>query len=101
MKSSPPPGTPNRLGNCVMAMVSPAPKRKPTSTLSLISFTSTLSRAAQATRQTAATAKAVSVAIAACIAGSPPAIPVTLAPTMSEMAEVGPIARWRDDPSSA
>ena len=45
----PPPATPNRLGSWVMAMVRPAPALKPTRMLSLISFTSALSRSSQAT----------------------------------------------------
>ncbi len=48
-----------------MAMVSPAPALKPTRMLSLISFTSTLSRNSQAIRQSAATVKAARLAICA------------------------------------
>ena len=61
----PPPFTPNRLGSCVMAIVRPAPALNPTRTLSLISFTSTLSRNSQAIRLSAATVKAARLAICA------------------------------------
>ena len=50
-KLCPPPATPNRLGSCVMMMVSPAPALKPTRMLSLIRRTSMLSRKSQAIRQ--------------------------------------------------
>ena len=97
----PPPATPNRAGSCVTAMVMPAPALKPTRMLSLISFTSTLSRSAQAMMQSTTTAKAASVAMAAYRAASPPAMAPTEAATMSEIADVGPMARCRDEPSSA
>ena len=59
----PPPATPNRLGSCVMMMVSPAPALKPTRMLSLMRRTSMLSRNIQAIRQSTATAKAERLAI--------------------------------------
>ena len=64
-KLCPPPATPNRLGNCVIAIVRPAPALKPTRMLSLINSTSTLSRNNQANRQSIATVKAVRLAICA------------------------------------
>ena len=64
-------------------------------------LTSELSRNAHATTLIAATTSAVSAAICAQRAGSPPAMPATVAPTSIEIADVGPIASWRDVPNSA
>ena len=50
-------GHPDQLGNWVIAMVKPAPALKPTRMLSLIRFTSALSRSSQAIRQRTATVK--------------------------------------------
>ena len=93
--------TPKSAGSWVTAMVIPAPALKPTRMLSLISFTSTLSRSAQAMTQRIAMAKAARLAISAYRAASPPAMVPTEAATMSEIADVGPMARCREDPSSA
>ena len=84
-----------------MAIVSPAPILKPTSTLSLTSFTSTLSRSSHAIRHSAATVKAARLATCMYRSASPPAIAPTVPAIISEMADVGPTASWRDDPSSA
>ena len=62
-KIVPPPLTPKRLGNWVIAMVKLAPALKPTRMLSLISFTSTLRRKSHANRLSAATVKAARLAI--------------------------------------
>ncbi len=91
-KFSPPPLTPNSLGSWVMAMVSAAPALKPSRMVSLMKFTSELSRRSHATRQMAATTSAVNAAMAAQRDGSPSAMPATVAPTSNEIAEVGPIA---------
>ena len=64
-KSSPPPGTPSNLGNCVAAITSAAPALKPVRMLSEMKFTSTLNRSSQASRNTPAMSKAVSEANAA------------------------------------
>ena len=44
---------------------------------------------------------AVSAAMSAQRPGSPSAMPATVTPTSIEIAEVGPIASWRDEPNSA
>jgi hypothetical protein len=44
---------------------------------------------------------AVSAAMSAQRPGSPCAMPATVTPTSIEIAEVGPIASWRDEPNSA
>ena len=67
----PPPATPNRLGNWLMMMVSPAPALKPTRMLSLTRRTRTLSLNSQAIRQSTATAKAARLAICAYRTASP------------------------------
>lgn len=100
-KFRPPPATPNRLGSCVMMMVSPAPALKPTRMLSLIRRTSMLSRNIHAIRQRVATATAVKLAICAYRTASPAASAPTVAAIISEIAEVGPTASCRDEPSSA
>ena len=100
-KSSPPPLTPNSLGSWVMAIVSAAPALKPSRMVSLMKFTSELRRSSHATTHMAATTSAVSAAMPAQRCGSPPAMPATVAPTSIEMAEVGPIASWRDEPNRA
>jgi hypothetical protein len=92
---------PSSPGSCVIAIVSPAPALKPISTLSLISLTSTLSRNIQATRQRLPAMTAASTAISPYRTPAPPAICATVPPIMSEIAEVGPTARNRDDPTSA
>ena len=84
-----------------MAMVNPAPALKPTRMLSLISFTSTLSRNSHASRLSAATVKAARLAICAYRCISPPAISPTVPAIIREMADVGPIASWREEPSKA
>ena len=47
------------------------------------------------------TANAAPMAIAIYRAVSPPAISLTVAAIISEIAEVGPIARYRDEPATA
>ena len=98
---SPPPFTPKSLGSCVVAMVSAAPALKPRRMVSLMKFTSELSRKTHASRHIAATTSAVSAAICAHRPGSPAAMSATVTPTSREIAEVGPIASWRDEPKSA
>ncbi len=100
-KWSPPPCTPKSLGSCVSAIVSAAPALKPSSTVSLMKLTSDESRSAHAASATAANVRAVSAAIAAKRAGSPPAMPATVVPTSIEIADVGPTASCRDEPNSA
>ena len=100
-KSSPPPLTPNSLGNWVMAMVRAAPALKPSSMVSLMKLTSELNRRIHAMRHMAAMTSAVNAAMSAQRGGSPPAMPATVTPTSIEIAEVGPIASWRDEPNSA
>ena len=95
------PVTPNRLGNWLMMIVSPAPALKPTRMLSLIRRTRMLSLKSQAIRQRIATAHAARLAICAYRTGSPAASDPTAPAIISEIAEVGPTASWRDDPSSA
>src|SRR3954447_400014 len=97
----PPPATPNRLGNWLIMMVSPAPALKPTRILSLTRRTRTLSLNNHAIRHSSATAHAARLAISAYFAASPPDNVPTVAAIISEIAEVGPTASWRDDPSSA
>ena len=99
-KWSPPPGTPKSFGSCVSAIVSAAPALKPTRIVSLMKFTNPLKRRIQASALNAATTSAVSAAIAAQRAGSPFAMPATVVPTSMAIAEVGPIASWRDVPKS-
>jgi hypothetical protein len=69
--------------------------------LSLISFTNTLSWSAHAMKQRIAVANAARLAISAYRAASPPAMAPTEAAIMSEIADVGPMARCREDPRSA
>jgi hypothetical protein len=82
-------------------MVKPAPALKPTRMLSLISRTSMLSRSSQATRQNSATIMAARLAICAYRCASPSAIPATVSAIIKEIADVGPIASCREEPSSA
>ena len=98
---SPPPGTPKSLGNCVMAMVSAAPALKPSRIVSLMKLTSDDSRSAQAMKLIAAKSSAASAAICVHRSGSPAAIPATVVPTSIEIADVGPMASWREVPNSA
>ena len=84
-----------------MMMVKPAPALKPTRMLSLIRRTSMLSRKIHAIRQRAATARAATLAIWAYRSGSPAASVPTVPAIISEIAEVGPTASWREAPSSA
>jgi hypothetical protein len=100
-KSSPPPLTPNSFGNWVRAIVSAAPALKPSRMVSLMKLTSELSRNSQAITHIAAMTTAVSAAMDAQRAGSPCAMPATVTPTSIEIAEVGPIASWRDEPNNA
>ncbi len=82
-------------------MVNPAPALNPVSTLSLISLTRTLSRNSHAIRQAKPTPKAAAEAIWAYRAISSPAMLPTAPAIISEIADVGPTARKRDDPASA
>ena len=100
-KCSPPPVTPNNLGNWVKAIVSAAPALKPSRMVSLMKLTRELNRSSQANTHMAAMTSAVSAAMSAQRPGSPCAIPATVTPTSIEIAEVGPIASWRDEPNSA
>ena len=100
-KLSPPPGTPNSLGSCVIAMVRAAPALKPSRIVSLMKFTSEESLRSQARKLMRANTRAVSAAIFAASAMSPPDMPATVVPTSREMAEVGPTASWREEPNSA
>ena len=97
----PPPATPNRLGNWVIAMVRPAPILKPTRMLSLISFDEHAQpqqpgdQAKHSDREgREAGDLGVTLRVASAIAPTVPAI-------ISEIADVGPIASWREDPSNA
>jgi hypothetical protein len=69
--------------------------------LSLTKRTRTLSLKSQAIRQSNPTAHAVRLAICANRIGSPAARDPTVLAIMSEIAEVGPTASWRDDPRRA
>ena len=100
-KPSPPPLTPKSFGNWVMAMVSAAPALKPSKMVSLMKLTSELNRSSHAAAHMAATTSAVSAAMSAQRAGSPFAMPATVTPTSREIADVGPIASWRDEPKNA
>ncbi len=82
-------------------MVSAAPALKPSSTVSLMKLTSDERRSSQARKLIAEKTSAVSAAIWTKRTGSPPAMPATVVPTRSEIAEVGPTARCRDVPKSA
>ena len=84
-----------------MMIVNPAPALKPTKMLSLMSLTSRLSRSSQAMRQSKATVKAARLAIWAYRCASPSAIAPTEPAIIKEMADVGPTASWREEPSSA
>ena len=84
-----------------MMIVNPAPALKPTKILSLTSLTSMLSRSNHAIKQSKATVKAARLAIWAYRCASPSAIAPTVPATIKEMADVGPTASWRDEPSSA
>jgi hypothetical protein len=95
------PLTPKSFGSCVEAMASAAPALKPVKMLSEMKLTSTLNRKSQASAKTPATIRAVSGAREACRAGSPTARPARVTPRSREMAEVGPTARWCDDPKMA
>ncbi len=100
-KFSPPPGTPKSFGSCVIAMVSAAPALNPSRIVSLMKSTSDERRSAHAAMLIAAKINAVSAAICAHRCGSPSAMPSSVAPTSIEIADVGPIASWRDVPNSA
>ena len=100
-KLCPPPLTPNSLGNWVRAIVSAAPALKPSSMVSLMKLTNELNLNSHASTHMAAMTTAVSAAMDAKRAGSPSAMPATVTPTSIEIAEVGPIASWRDEPNSA
>ncbi len=82
-------------------MTKAAPALKPSRIVSLMKLTSAESRSAPATKLRAAISKAVNAAICARFARSPPAMPTTVVPTSSEMAEVGPMASWGEEPKSA
>ena len=60
-----------------------------------------LSLKSHAIKQSTATANAERLAICAKRIASPPASAPTLPAIMSEIAEVGPTASWRDDPRRA
>ncbi len=60
-----------------------------------------LSRSSQAMRQSTATVKAARLAIWAYRCASPSAIAATVPAIIKEMADVGPTASWREEPSSA
>ena len=64
-------------------------------------LTSELNRSAHASTLMPATTSAVSAAMSAQRAGSPPAMPAMVVPTSMEIADVGPMASWRDEPNSA
>ena len=81
-----------------MTMESAAPALKPVRMLSEMKLTITLSRRSQASRNRPAVSTVASAASDNSRSGSPPAICATVTPKTSEMAEVGPIARCRDDP---
>ena len=82
-------------------MLRPAPALKPSRIVSLTKLVSVLRRSAQAVTASAATRRATSDATCASRTGSPAAIGAMLAPTSSEIADVGPMARCREEPSSA
>ena len=84
-----------------MAMVSAAPALKPSRIVSLMKLTSELKRNSHANTHMAAMTTAVSAAMDAQRPGSPCAMPATVTPTSIEIAEVGPIASWREEPNSA
>jgi hypothetical protein len=100
-KCSPPPLTPRSFGNCVIAIVNAAPALKPTKTVSLMKLTSEDRLRAQAITQITATSRAVSMAISAARCVSPAAMSSSDAPTSMEIADVGPIASWREVPNNA
>ena len=91
-KCSPPPSTPNSLGSWVMAIVNAAPALNPSRIVSLMKADERAQSQRHAIRLIAATTSAVSAAMSAARAGSPPAMPATVAPTSMEIAEVGPTA---------
>ena len=82
-------------------MLMPAPALKPRRIVSLTKLVSVLRRSAQAVTASPATSRATSDATSTSRAGSPAAIGAMLAPTSRDMADVGPMARWRDEPSNA
>jgi hypothetical protein len=84
-----------------MAIVSAAPALKPSRIVSLMKLTSELRRNSHASRHIAAMTAAVSAAMSAQRPASPCAMPAIVTPTSIEIAEVGPIANWRDEPKSA
>ncbi|MNT28653.1 hypothetical protein D3C72_1643560 [compost metagenome] len=69
--------------------------------VSLMKLTSELSLNSHARKHITAISTAVSAQMEAQRAGSPAAIPATVTPTSIEMADVGPIASWRDVPNTA
>jgi hypothetical protein len=75
-----------------MAIVSAAPALKPSRMVSLMKFTSVLSRKIHSTVLSTATSRAVSAAISVARSGSPDAMPAIVVPTSIEIAEVGPTA---------
>ncbi len=82
-------------------MVTAAPALNPSRMVSLMKLTSEDSRSAHAATAIAEKTSAVSATICEYRAGSPIAMPATVVPTSIEIADVGPIASWRDDPNSA
>ncbi|MNR14912.1 hypothetical protein D3C85_1314120 [compost metagenome] len=64
-------------------------------------LTSELRRSSHASAHMAAMTSAVSAAMSAQRVGSPPAMPATVTPMSIEMADVGPMASWREEPNSA
>jgi hypothetical protein len=69
--------------------------------VSLMKLTRELNFSSQATAHMLAMTSAVRAAMSAQRAGSPAAMPPTETPTSIEIAEVGPIASWRDEPNRA
>ena len=82
-------------------MTRAAPALNPVRMLSEMKLTNTLNRSSQASTNTPATISAVIDARAACRAGSPPLSVARVTPRSNAMAEVGPMAMWRDDPKIA
>src|SRR5436190_21350510 len=79
---------PNNLGNCVLARNSATPHLNPTITLSEMKLTIEPALTSQAMKAMSATSTAVPAASALNRLVSPPALPLTDAPTRREMAEV-------------
>ena len=84
-----------------MAITNAPPVLNPIRIVSLMKLTSSLSRINHANRLNPATVRAVSEAIANQRPGSPSIMPPIVAPSSSDIAEVGPMANCREAPNTA